>query len=45
MPDDPASGRFPPPDADERPVGGAPDPAVSETDDDEDDTPDPDEPD
>jgi hypothetical protein len=44
MPDDAAPGQFPPPDGDESPVIEAPDPAFGETDDDDDETPDPDEP-
>jgi hypothetical protein len=44
MPDDDAAGRFPPPDADESPVSAGPDPAFGETDDEDDETPDPGEP-
>jgi hypothetical protein len=42
--DDETSGEFPPPDGDEYTPAQAPDPAFGETDDDDDETPDPGEP-
>jgi hypothetical protein len=44
MPDDAAAGEFPPPDADQGNLAEVPDPAFGETDDDDEETPDPGEP-